>query len=145
MILTLISAAGPRRPSCLAPLPLLFLLCPLPGLADTPPRAQVLLPAGRDMIELEARQQRREGPLLIAEGDVEIRYQELRFRADRIEYNSLTAQAVASGNLRFDFRTQHLEAGEGAYNIRTGRGSFRNVRGTIHIQRRPNPNVLLTP
>ena len=134
------------RPSRRFRLLLLFLwLTPSTALADAASRAQVRLPAGRDMIELEARQQRREGHLWIAEGDVEIRYQELRFRADRLEYNSLTSQASASGNIRFDLRTQHLEASEGSYNLRTGRGSFRNVRGTIHIQRRPNPNVLLTP
>jgi len=133
------------RLSLLRRLTFLLLLLSVPAFANTTPRTQVRLPAGRDMVELEARQQRREGPLLIAEGDVEIRYQELRFRADYVEYNTATFQASARGNIRFDFRTQHLEADEGSYNVRSGRGSFRKVRGTIHIQRRPNPNVLLTP
>ncbi len=106
--------------------------------------AQVRLPAGGGSVELEAKQQRKEGDVFIADGDVEIRYQGLRLRADYVEYSGLTAVALARGHIQFDFNTQHLEADEARYNVRTGRGTFERVRGTVQIQRRPNPNVLIT-
>jgi LPS-assembly protein len=106
---------------------------------------QVRLPAGRTGIaELEARQQRRQGDLYIAEGDVDIRYQNMRLRADYVEYNAASADVVARGHLQFDLENQHLDADEARYNVRSGRGVFTRVRGTVKITRRPNPNVLVT-
>ncbi len=107
--------------------------------------AQTRLPAGRGILELEAKQQRKEGDIFIADGDVDIRYQNMRLRADHVEYSALTAVAVARGHIQFDFNTQHLEADEVRYNMRTGRGAFERVRGTVEIQRHPNPSVLITP
>ena len=107
--------------------------------------AQVRLPAGRGLVELEAKEQRKEGDVFIADGDVDIRYQNLHLRADHVEYSSLTAVAIARGHIRFDIDTQHLDADEARYNVRTGRGTFQRVRGTVQIQRRPNPSVLITP
>ncbi len=107
--------------------------------------AQVRLPAGRGILELEARQQRKEGDVFFADGDVDIRFQNLRLRADHVEYNTLTSVAFASGHIQFDFNTQHLDADEARYNLRTGRGVFQRVRGTVQIERRPNTGVLITP
>src|SRR5574337_559106 len=107
--------------------------------------AQVRVPAGRGIVELEAKQQRKEGNLFIAEGDVDIRYLDLRLRADHVEYNSATAVAVARGHVQFDYHSQHLDADEARYNVRTGQGTFRRVRGSVRIERRPNPALLVTP
>lgn len=119
---------------------LLLLTC-CAGQAD----AQTRLPTGRGIVELEAKQQRKEGDVFVADRDVDLRYQNMRLRADHLEYNSLTSVAVASGHIQFDFSTQHLEADEVRYNVRTGRGAFEHVRGFVEIQRRPNPTVLVTP
>jgi len=107
--------------------------------------AQVRVPAGGELVELEAKQQRKEGNVFFADGDVNIRYQDLRLSADHVEYNADTSEALARGHIQFEYNSQHLEADEARYNVRTGRGIFRRVRGTVQIQRRPNPNLLVTP
>ncbi len=88
--------------------------------------------------------QRREGNLFIADDNVDIRYSEQRLRADHIEYNEQSSEAFARGHVQYDYQNQHLEADEAHYNVSTGRGTFRNVRGTIKIERRANPTLLVT-
>jgi len=88
--------------------------------------------------------QRRQGNLFIADDDVDIRYAGQRLRADHIEYNDQTTEALARGHVQYDFDNQHLEADEAHYNVGTGRGTFLQVRGTLKIERRPNPSLLVT-
>jgi LPS-assembly protein len=88
--------------------------------------------------------QRRQGNLFIADDDVDIHYAEQRLRADHIEYNDQTTEAFARGHVQYDFENQHLEADEAHYNVGTGRGTFLNVRGTVRIERKPNPALLVT-
>jgi len=107
--------------------------------------SQVGVPAGGGVFELRADQQRMEGKVFYADGDVDIRYANLRLRADHVEYDTDTGAAAARGHVQFAFDSQHLEAEAAHYNLRTGRGEFRHVRGAIQAQRRPNPNVLLSP
>ncbi len=96
------------------------------------------------MVELRAIEQRVEGPVFHAVGDVEVRFGALRLYADRLSYNTDTGEATASGNVRFELESQRVEAREAQYNFRSGRGVFRGVHGSIRIQREPNPNVLMT-
>lgn len=123
-----------------------MLLCVLwLGAAGEAEAQRVRLPSRQGaLVELEAKQQRREGDLFIADGDVDIRYGELRLRADHVEYNTKTAEAFARGHLQFDYLNQHLEAEEAHYNVQSGRGTFRKVHGAVRIERRPNPAVLVT-
>ena len=88
--------------------------------------------------------QRHQGDLFIADDNVEIRYAEQRLRADHVEYNDKTSEALARGHVEYDYQNQHLEADEAHYNVSTGRGSFSNVRGAVKVDRRPNPSVLVT-
>jgi LPS-assembly protein len=88
--------------------------------------------------------QRRQGELTIADGEVDIHYGGQRLRADHVEYNDQTNEAVARGHIQYDYENQHLEADEAHYNVSTGRGTFTNVKGTIKIERRANPTVLVT-
>jgi LPS-assembly protein len=88
--------------------------------------------------------QSRRGDLYIADGDVDIHYGESHLRADHLEYNNKTSESLARGHVLFDFENQHVEADEAHYNVKTGHGTFHNVRGTIKIERRPNPSVLLS-
>jgi LPS-assembly protein len=105
----------------------------------------VRLPSGKGgIVELEAKQQRRQGDLFVADGEVDIRYGDLRLRADHVEYNAKTADAAARGHVQFDYRNQHLDGEEAQYNVRSGRGVFRKVRGAVKIERRPNPAILVT-
>ncbi|MDP9338026.1 MAG: LPS assembly protein LptD [Acidobacteriota bacterium] len=88
--------------------------------------------------------QSRRGDLYIADGDVDILYGDSRLRADHVEYNEKTSEALARGHVQFDFENQHMDADEAHYNVKTGHGVFHNVRGTVKIERRPNPSVLLS-
>ena len=88
--------------------------------------------------------QRREGSLFIADDNVDIHYGQQRLRADHIEYNDQTSEAFARGHVQYDYQNQHLEADEAHYNVSTGRGTFLRVRGTVKIERRPNPAILVT-
>lgn len=88
--------------------------------------------------------QRRQGPLYIADENVDIRYLEMRLQADHVEYNADTYQALARGHVVFDFENQHLEGDEAEVNVETGRGTFRNVRGEIRLERQPNPMLLVS-
>ena len=88
--------------------------------------------------------QRKEGDLYIADKDVDIRYLGMHLQADHAEYNSATSQAVARGHVVFEFENQHLEGDEAELNVATGKGTFRNVRGSIRLERNPNPMLLVT-
>jgi LPS-assembly protein len=110
------------------------------------PPQQIRLPSGKGGIaELSSTgPQRRQGDLYIADGDVDIRYGNLRLRADHVEYNNKTSESVARGHIQFDYENQHLEGDEAHYNVSTGHGLFRNVHGTVKIERHANPTVLVS-
>lgn len=95
-------------------------------------------------VALEAKQQKREGDHVLADGDVDVRYQGSRLRADHVEYDEKTYDTLARGHVVFDYENQHLEGSDGTYNVKTGRGTYRNVRGTIKLVRVPNVHVLLS-
>jgi LPS-assembly protein len=106
---------------------------------------QVRLPPAKGVVaELEAKTQTRKGDVTTADGDVDIRYGDTRLRADHVEYNDKTNEAVATGHVFLDYGSEHIEATEAHYNISTGHGLFYNVHGTFKIERQPNPEVLLT-
>jgi len=128
-----------RKPYTIAIFALLVWL-PAPAMAE-----QVRLTAGRDIVQIEARQQRQERKVFIADGDVDIRYQETRLRADHIEFNDETRIVSLRGHIQLDYQTQHIEADRGTYNITSGEGSFFKVRGTFRVDRRPDPNLLISP
>ena len=93
---------------------------------------------------LEAKTQSRKGDVSTADGDVDIHYADTRLRADHVEYNGKTYEAIATGHVQLDYGNEHLEADEARYNVSTGHGLFHNVRGTVKIERRPNPELLIS-
>src|SRR5690348_10892308 len=101
-------------------------------------------PAKGQVVELEAKTQTRQGDVTTADGDVDIRYGDTRLRAEHVEYNDKTNEAVATGHVQLDYNGEHLEATEAHYNVSTGHGLFQNVHGTFKIARQPNDQVLLT-
>lgn len=96
-------------------------------------------------VRLEAEQQRKEGDNYFAEGKVEIRYGNLRLRADRVQYNTKTYKATATGHVLFDVDTQHLSADSAQFNVQTGAGSFEHVRGEVSVMHPPEANLLVSP
>ncbi len=94
---------------------------------------------------LEADQQRQVGKIYYADGHVDMTYQGARLRADHVEYDSEKQVVTAHGNVQLDYMTQHLEADDARYELKTGRGVFHHVRGTFVVQRRPSPTLLVSP
>src|SRR5579863_3722901 len=94
---------------------------------------------------LEADQQRQVGKIYYADGHVDVRYQNARLRADHVEYDNEAQVVVARGNVQLDYVTQHVEADDARYELRTGRGTFHHVRATFAMQRRPSPTLLTSP
>ncbi|HUL34048.1 MAG TPA: putative LPS assembly protein LptD [Candidatus Eisenbacteria bacterium] len=131
-------------PGRLSRLRSLFLVAAFAAMAVFAQQAPLRPPPGT-IAEITARgAQRRVGSLYIADDDVEITYGGMHMRADHVEYNDTTSEAVARGHVIFDFQTQHLEGDEASYNVATGRGTFKNVRGELRLERRPNPRLLIS-
>jgi LPS-assembly protein len=121
---------------------LFFLAGPRVPLADA---QQVHLPPSKSGVaDLESKTQSRHGDITNADGDVDIHYGDTRLRADHVEYNSKTFEAIATGHVQLDYNNEHLDADKAHYNVSTGHGVFQNVRGTIKIERRPNPAILIS-
>src|SRR5271154_2576656 len=104
---------------------------------QTQPVAKNAPPTAGEQATLEAKQQRQIGQIFYADGDVDVRYQNTRLRADHVEYNEDTRVVIARGHVQLDYLTQHLEATDARYELATGRGTFHNVRATFAVQRRP--------
>src|SRR5947208_6775307 len=141
-----------RYPYARSPAALRALLFPA-GVASLPiaadPHAasaqQARLPSTKGGIaNLEAKTQGRKGDVTTADGDVDIHYADTRLRADHVEYNGKTYEATATRHVQLDYGNEHLEADEAHYNVSTGHGLFHNVRGTVKIERRPNPVLLIS-
>ncbi len=88
--------------------------------------------------------QQKRGDLFIADDDVDIHFGDERLQADHVEYNEKTSESLARGHVRFDYNNEHLEAEEARYNVSTGHGTFNNVSGTVKIERRANPLILIS-
>jgi len=66
---------------------------------------QVRLPSGKGQYaELSSDgPQSRKGDLFLADKNVDLQYAGMRLRADHVEYNDKTHDALARGNVQFDF------------------------------------------
>jgi len=129
--------------------PVLLLAALFFALAAVTPRSttaqQTRFPATKGGVaNLEAKTQSRKGDITTADGDVDIHYGDSRLRADHVEYNGKTYEAVATGHVLLDYSNEHLEADEAHYNVSTGHGLFHNVHGTVKIERHPNPSLLVS-
>ncbi|MDE3110672.1 MAG: LPS-assembly protein LptD, partial [Acidobacteriota bacterium] len=94
---------------------------------------------------LQADQQRLADKIYYADGNVDVVYQDARLRADHVEYNTETQEVSARGHVQLDYQSQHVEAADASYNLRSGQGVFHDVRGTFQVQRTPSPNLLVSP
>ena len=86
-----------------------------PASKAAPSRA--LTPGGE--ATLEADQQREVGKMFYADGHVDVRYENARLRADHVEYDSEAQVVVARGHVQLDYLTQHVEADDARYELRT--------------------------
>ncbi len=127
---------------CRAPAFLLaaYLLAPPSGAQSSSPARQ----AGGIAEITASGPQRKEGDLYIADKDVDVRYLGMHLQADHVQYNSVSSQAVAQGHVVYDYQNEHLEADRAELNIASNQGTFDNVRGSIRLDRHPNPLLLVT-
>jgi LPS-assembly protein len=122
---------------------LIFFL--LPGIYLAQPAAAQESPTKKEFAEITAGgPQRKEGDIYIADKDVDVHYRGMRLQADHVEYNSDTYEAMAKGHVVYDYQNEHMEADEAHLNVDTNKGTFQDVRGTIRLERQPNPLLLLT-
>src|SRR5579872_2636434 len=68
------------------------------------------IPSAGGEVTLEADQQRQSGGIFYADGHVDIRYENVRLRADHVEYDEEAQVANARGHVELDYLTQHVEA-----------------------------------
>lgn len=121
------------------------LLPSVPVLAQTArPVSKFSQPGGQVTLEAD-RQGGQIGKIYYADGNVDLLYQDLRLRADHMEWDQQTGAVSARGHVQLDYLTQHVEAEDAEYNLHTGRGSFHHVRATFALQRRPTPTLLVSP
>src|SRR6266699_4383026 len=80
---------------------------------------RALPPSGQTTVRLEAEQQRKEGDLFFADGEVEILYRNYRLRAEHVQYNAKTYAAAARGHVQLDVDTQHIAADSADFNVKT--------------------------
>src|SRR5215831_8313123 len=64
--------------------------------------------------------QKRQGDLFIADQNVDLQYAGMRLRADHLEYNDKTREALARGHVQFDYENQHLEGDQARYSFASG-------------------------
>ena len=122
-----------------------FLITPRAVFAQATNPLSKLSQAGGE-VTLEAdRQGGQIGKYYSADGNVDLRYQNLRLRADHLEWNEETNVVSARGHVQLDYMTQHVEAADARYELRTGRGTFHHVHATFALQRRPTPTLLISP
>ena len=132
----------------LFPLMLFLFLGALPRMARAQAGANQVpkLPRAGGEATLEADTQGGEvGKNYHADGNVDLRYENLRLRADHVEWNQETDVVIARGHVQLDYLTQHVEASDAEYELRTARGKFHHVHATFALQRRPTPTLLTSP
>lgn len=137
---------SPRK--LLLPFVLSVILAALPPIAHAQTGANPVpkMPQAGGEATLEADAQGGEvGKNYHADGNVDLRYENLRLRADHVEWNQETDVVIARGHVQLDYLTQHVEASDAEYELRTARGKFHHVHATFALQRRPTPTLLTSP
>ena len=122
-----------------------FFLAPRIAFAQTTAKTQLVPPKRGGEASLAADTQRWAGKIYYGDGNVDVIYENARLHADHVEYNSETEVAVARGHVALDYMTQHVEADDARYELRTGKGTFHHVRATFAMQRRPAPTLFISP
>ncbi|MYC68651.1 MAG: LPS-assembly protein LptD [Acidobacteriia bacterium] len=116
---------------------------PVPA-GGAPPTSQA--PFVQHAVEIRSLEQRSDGPVRVATGDVELRFKSVVLTADIVEYNESTGDLKAEGNIHY--RTldgdQDLRADKLAYNLRTELGTFYEARGRAASASQGGPRLLTT-
>jgi len=102
---------------------LLFTVLPvLPALTDPETGA------AEDTIRLLARHQEKNGPVWLAQGEVELRFGPLILLADWLQVNRETYEVVAEGQVTLQLPSEVVACDRLLYNLQTGEGKLEGVR-----------------
>jgi len=95
-------------------------------------------------ITIRALQQEKDGPIFKLHGEAEVHYRTYVLYADDITYNTETGDTTVDGHVVLDGgpNDEHVQAGHGAYNVRSESGTFDNVVGTTGMRLRGKRAVL---
>jgi LPS-assembly protein len=114
----------------------LLLLCSLPkgvqsqtSSAETPP-----LPSSpsNDSVTIQAREQHRTSKHeFIAKGEVEVRYQDMLLKADKIWGNDETQDVEGEGDVYFEQGQQKVHGSHFQFNLKSKSGIFYDVKGRV--------------
>ncbi|RPI98039.1 MAG: LPS-assembly protein LptD, partial [Candidatus Aminicenantes bacterium] len=105
---------------------------------QTPPPKSPAVAAAETTAEVRivARSQERDGDRVFAAGDVEIRYGDFLLFADRVEYDTVTKDVLAEGNVVIQSGGEVIRAERVRYSLESGRGTVEQASGLI------SPSVL---
>ncbi len=108
----------------------------LPHAQNTPPG---------EPVTIKALEQEKNGSVYYLRGQVEIDYRSFILHSDYAKYNDDTGDAEVEGHVVLDggYNDEHIEASRGTYNIRSEKGTFYHVIGTIGAKQR-SQRLLLT-
>lgn len=81
-----------------------------------------------EAIRLLARYQEKNGPVWLAQGEVELRFGPLVLLADRLQVNSETYEVVAEGQVTLQLPSEVVACERLTYNLKTGEGQLQGVR-----------------
>jgi len=109
---------------CLSLLLCLFFPDSVVLLARTGPAATT----GDETIRLLARHQEKNGPVWLAEGEVELRFGPLTLLADRLQVNHESYEVVAEGRVTLQLPSEVVACDRLTYNLQTGEGKLEGVR-----------------
>lgn len=98
-------------------------------------------------VNMKANEQQKHGDLYQLLGAVEITYEGMTLRAEKVDYNAASGAILASGNLHFEQtgRDEHIEAERAEYNLNTGAGKFYKAKGSFGTSPRHGPTMLVSP
>jgi len=92
----------------------------------------LVLGTQQDQVEISAKgPQSREQHVYRANDNVNVKYQDMQFEADDVNYDDDTKILTADGNVRYRRAQEHLEADHVVFNVDTKVGDFTNVRGEL--------------
>ena len=85
----------------------------------------------QDQVQIEAREQGKNGDVAYAKGNVIVTYKDIRVEADTVTYDESTNILTAGDHIKFDRAGEHLEADHIMVNVETKSGDFTNVSGEV--------------
>ncbi len=129
----------PVLPRLVAGFCLIVALLPAILTSQTPPPPKPPAGAAAETsveVRIVARSQERDGDRVFAAGDVEIRYGDFLLFADRVEYDTVTKDLLAEGNVVVQTGGQVIRAERVRYSLESGRGTVERASGLV------SPSVL---